>query len=109
MTTQFALFPDKQAIQPVDHAPYQKYSQESYAAADAILPAAHTLRRQVYDYILSCGDRGATDDETQVALAMNPSTQRPRRVELYEQDLICKLGITRKTRSGRNAAVWISL
>jgi hypothetical protein len=41
----------------------------------------------------------------QLALGMNPSTQRPRRIELERRGLVVKDG-TRKTSSGRMAVVW---
>jgi hypothetical protein len=38
-------------------------------------------------------------------LAMNPSTVRPRRVELARKGLIVQSG-TRRTTSGRMAGIW---
>ena len=67
---------------------------------------ARTLRQQVLDYIREQGVNGATDEEIQDALQMNPSTQRPRRVELMKMGRIAANG-TRKTKSGRLASVWI--
>jgi hypothetical protein len=60
----------------------------------------------VFHFIQEQGWRGATDEEIQTALDMNPSTQRPRRVELVDQGLIQDSGRTRLTRSKRAAAVW---
>jgi DNA-directed RNA polymerase subunit RPC12/RpoP len=81
----------------------------SIAAADAIKPCADTLRARVLDYIRKQGKTGATDDEIQVALNMNGSTQRPRRIELFQQGKICMATEMRLTRAGRKANVWISL
>jgi hypothetical protein len=39
-------------------------------------------------------------------LGMNPSTQRPRRIELCQRNLIVDSGTTRLTTSGRKAVVW---
>jgi hypothetical protein len=89
----------------VETAPYHPHSAESKEAADAILPVAGTHRRKVYDFISARGNWGATDEEIQLGLAMNPSTQRPRRVELVKAKLIIQCG-QRKTTSRRNAAVW---
>jgi hypothetical protein len=87
-------------------APYQPHSPTSIAAAVAITPDTPTLRRQVLDYIVSQGQRGATDEQIQEALAMNPSTQRPRRIELVRDGLVRDSGTTRLTGSGRKAVVW---
>jgi hypothetical protein len=81
----------------------------SVAAADAIKPCADTLRARVLDYIREQGKTGATDDEIQVALNMNGSTQRPRRVELFQAGKICMAPMMRKTRAGRNANVWVAI
>lgn len=85
--------------------PAQVHSETSVEAADAIASAASTLRERVYDWL--AGQNGATDEEMQEALGMNPSTQRPRRVELVEQGRVKDSGMRHKTRSGRNAVVWV--
>lgn len=94
-------------------APFIRQSATSRQAAELILPKAGTLRRKVYDFIAGCGPRGATDDEMQARIPMDPSTQRPRRIELHKARLIeaasntdCTAR-TRKTRSGRDAVVWV--
>lgn len=88
--------------------PYQRHSATSKQAARAIEPKVGTLRRQVLEYIKSAGKTGASDEEIQIGLNMNPSTQRPRRIELARAGLIRYLVETRKTTSGRNAVVWIA-
>lgn len=80
----------------------------SIAAADAIKPCADTLRKRVLEYIRAQGRTGATDDEIQVALNMNGSTQRPRRIELFQQGKICMAPFMRRTRAGRRANVWVT-
>lgn len=42
----------------------------------------------------------------QTSIPMNPSTQRPRRIELQAMGLVSDTGRTRETRAGRNAVVW---
>lgn len=86
--------------------PYQQHSGTSREAALSMEQDARTLRQQVLDYIREQGVNGATDEEIQDALHMNPSTQRPRRVELMKMGKITING-TRKTKSGRLASVWI--
>ena len=85
--------------------PAQAHSATSKAAADGIKILAAGLRGRVLSFIDSCGERGATDEEISQATGINPSTARPRRVELATRGLITKNG-TRKTASGRMADVW---
>lgn len=84
---------------------YQAHSQTSKDAAREIERSAATFRGMVYRAL--CESDGLTDDEMQQILNMNPSTQRPRRIELVEKGLVKHSGETRKTRSGRKAAVWV--
>lgn len=88
--------------------PAQRHSPTSVAAAEEIKPAAATLRQAVLEFLCLCGSDGATDEEMQTALGMNPSTQRPRRVELCEQGLAYDSNRKRLTKSGRQAVVWQS-
>lgn len=76
-------------------------------AAVAIYPASGTARRRVLDAIALSGDGGLTDEDMQDALNMNPSTQRPRRVELVEGGWVEDSGKRRSTASQRDAAVWV--
>ena len=87
--------------------PFQPHSDTSLGAAVAILPDVGTLRRKVYDYLLRCGAYGSTDEEMQWGMAMDASTQRPRRVELVERHWVEDSGVRRKTRKGRQATVWV--
>ncbi len=87
--------------------PFQRHSGTSIAAAGEMEECTTTLRGQIYRYLARCLSNGATDDEIQVALNMNPSTQRPRRIELWDRGLVRDSGQRRKTRAGRNAAVWV--
>ena len=89
-----------------EHPPYQKHSVTSFDAATAIKPDAGTLREQVFQFLSGRGSVGATDLEMQELIPMNPSTQRPRRIELLNAERIVDTGEKRKTPSGRNATVW---
>jgi hypothetical protein len=62
------------------------------------------MRGRVLELLRECGP--LTDEEMQVRLEMNPSTQRPRRIELVGMGLVVDSGTTRKTRSGRSAVAW---
>ena len=93
---------------PFGLPPFQRHSETSREASISIYPRVGTQRRIVLDYLRQRGDLGATDDEMQVALDMNPSTQRPRRVELERGELVVKTAMTRPTRAGRKAAVYVA-
>ncbi len=97
---QLSLFDNP--IQPT--APFVATSETSREAAEEIAPITGELRQRVYCYI-SEQPNGATDEECQIGLNMPANTQRPRRIELERMGWIEKNG-TRKTRSGRDAAVW---
>jgi hypothetical protein len=86
-------------------APSVKGSATSAAAADSLVPKTlNALQRRVLE-LLRENPHGLTDEEQQAALAMNPSTQRPRRIELARRGLVVEAG-TRRTASGRMATVW---
>ncbi|MFN9286738.1 MAG: hypothetical protein ACK6EB_01625, partial [Planctomyces sp.] len=81
------------------------HSITSMQAADSMDAKALTrLHRLVLDFLRGRPD-GATDEEIASGLGLNPSTERPRRIELARRGLIVTGG-TRKTASGRNADVW---
>ena len=89
--------------------PFQKHSDTSLAAAFEAGPNAGTQQARVLEYLRKYHDIGATDEDMQLYLGMNPSTQRPRRIELVQQGLVRDSGSTRPTRSGRQATVWVAL
>jgi hypothetical protein len=87
-------------------APSVNGSATSAAAADSLAPATlNAMQRRVYEFLLTRGAAGATDEEMQNGLPMPASTQRPRRVELARKGLIVDSG-TRRTTSGRMATIW---
>jgi hypothetical protein len=92
-----------------DMLPYVKGSATSHAAAESMKPHARTIRQRVYEYILSRGGFGCTDEEVIAALGVSPSTARPRRGELVQMGAVKKTGDTRRTRSGRQAAVYVGI
>lgn len=84
---------------------FQRHSATSRAAAESLSAATLSQsQRRVLEFIGSRPD-GATDEEIAAGLDMNPSTARPRRIELVGLGLVVKAGV-RKTRSRRNADVW---
>lgn len=87
-------------------APAVRHSPTSVAAAESLTwETMNEGQRKVYQFIAAQGGHGATDEECQLRMPMDPSTQRPRRRELERQGLIIKDG-TRKTRANKAAAVW---
>lgn len=86
-------------------APYIPGSDTSEEAAEAIEPRLSLLQELVL-VVLRHRPNGLTDEEMQTEAVMQPSTQRPRRVELVAQGLVEDSGTRRKTRSGRSAVVW---
>jgi hypothetical protein len=89
-------------------APSVNGSATSAAAADLLGPATlNALQRRVLELLQATPD-GLTDEEMARRLGMNPSTQRPRRIELARRGLVVTCG-TRRTASGRNADVWKSI
>lgn len=81
----------------------QQHSPTSIAAAAAIRPARPNLREKVYAAIAEHGP--LTDEQLADLLEMNPSTVRPRRIELQRAGRIHEAGKT-KTKSGRKAVTW---
>jgi hypothetical protein len=88
--------------------PFQRGSETSKAAAEQAAPSAKTLRAAVLRHIVSRGAFGATDEEMQRDMPMQPNTQRPRRRELALAGLIADSGVKRLTASGCKAVVWIA-
>ena len=85
-------------------APSVNGSITSAAAADELdATTLNAMQRRVLAYLEQHGP--ATDEEIATGLGMNPSTQRPRRIELERFGLVVKDG-TRRTSSGRMAVVW---
>lgn len=100
-------FLDSQCDLPLfaQRAPAINGSATSAAAADSLGPATlNALQRRVLELLQVTPD-GLTDEEMQTRLGMNPSTQRPRRIELARRGLVVEAG-TRRIASGRMAVVW---
>lgn len=83
--------------------PAQRHSPTSVAAAEAIAPDQNTVRERVYRCILTDGP--ITDEGIANKLSMNPSTARPRRVELVDAGRVVAAGKSH-TASGRSAVAW---
>lgn len=88
--------------------PHQKHSPTSKAAARSIKPKLPSLKAVVFSFVSKCGEYGCTDEQAQMALGMDPSTQRPRRVELVREGWVANSGRQRLTQSNRMATVWVA-
>ena len=102
----------------------QEHSDTSREAAAKIEPHRGKMQTLVYQAIKSAGqtmvsDRdvfhanwngavvgGLSDEEGIAITGLSPSTYRPRRVELVEQNRVRDSGLRRRTRSNRRAVVW---
>lgn len=93
------LFPTDNVV-PI--APWQKHSATSKEASRKIQAKTPSLRDKVYSVLKY---RAMTDEELSDTLGMNPSTCRPRRIELVGMGLVETVGIS-VTKSGRRAQVW---
>jgi predicted ArsR family transcriptional regulator len=86
-------------------APSVRGSATSREAAESLdAKTLNALQRRVLEFITARPD-GATDEEIASGLGLNPSTARPRRIELARRGLIVEAGV-RKTASKRNAVAW---
>ncbi len=88
------------------HIAYQGHSTTSERAAQQIAGGADSLRRKVLAIIQRQGP--ISDDDGMMCTGMNPSTYRPRRIELCKLGLVRDSGLQGKTRSGRACTLWIS-
>jgi predicted ArsR family transcriptional regulator len=86
-------------------APSVRGSATSREAADSLdARTLNALQRRVLEFVRARPE-GATDEEIAAGLGLNPSTARPRRIELARRGLIVEAGV-RKTASKRAAVVW---
>lgn len=94
-------------------APYQRGSDTSREAAEKVSNSAG-IRAMVLAHIKAEGRAGATIDEVAIYLSdalgrmVAPGTASARVKELEDAGAICKTPERRKTRSGRNAVVYLA-
>lgn len=81
----------------------------SAAALASVTPAIPSIQRRVYEFIFNQGQNGATADEIEAALGIPGNTIRPRLRELeFDEQKIILTEVTRLTRRGRKACVYIA-
>jgi predicted transcriptional regulator len=88
-------------------APYQPSSDTSREAAISKAQRLPEERTAVYRAIVRSGETGRTWSELVEELGLSP-TANGRVLELREMGLIVDSGRRRKTKAGRNAAVYVA-
>ena len=83
--------------------PFQSHSSTSMDAARSIAGRVSNLQQIVLNCIRDCP---STDEQIIATTGLNPSTARPRRLELQTLGLIRDSGRTASTASGRRATIW---
>jgi hypothetical protein len=76
------------------------------AAANSISPWGITVGQQKIFDALSMHRDGLTDEEICEVTGLEGSSERPRRIELWEHGWVEDAGERRATRRGRKAIVW---
>lgn len=103
MSFQYVDLFGEERLPPGFEPPAQQDSPTSVAAAEAIRPSVNQLQLRILELLRDTGP--ATDEDIAANTQMNPSTERPRRVELVKAGLVAQVG-EHKTSSGRRAALW---
>jgi len=89
-------------------APGHNFRDTSIAAAEHMKPKAAAIRLRVLAEIQIRGSTGATCDELEQAFGMSHQTVSARLRELNLSGHVLDSEQRRKTRSGRNAIVWVA-
>jgi hypothetical protein len=80
----------------------------SFAAHRQIRKCAPDMRRRIME-ALRASASGLTDEQLCDATGLQPSSLRPRRIELVESLDVVAAPWTRPTKSGRQATVWMAI
>lgn len=88
-----------------DDPPAQRASLTSVAAGEAIRPVVTRLRAKVLQALYVGGP--LTDERIALTAGLNPSTERPRRIECLEAGWIRQSETDGLTAAGRRAAQWV--
>ena len=90
-----------------DGRPPRVDERTSGEAADSMLPVINTLQAEVFRLISIAGSDGMTCDEVENLMDGRHQTISARIRELSQMNMIRDSGKVRKTRSGRNARVYV--
>ena len=86
--------------------PFVANSPTSIAAAAQAEPLVQTQGELIIAFLDRQGPLGATAEEMEHGLGLGGSSLRPRLLQLRRDGLVVPAGVTRPTRSKRQAAVW---
>jgi DNA-directed RNA polymerase specialized sigma24 family protein len=86
-------------------APYQRASDTSEEAADALYDSLPGLRAAVLQAYVEAGTRGLTPDECASAIGETVLAVRPRVTEMLQAGLLERTGEKRRNASGMRANV----
>lgn len=89
--------------------PFVAGSDTSKEAAKSSKELARRLRQLIYRAISKSEDRGYICDEIEIEFTIPHQSASPRFGELAERGMIRDSGERRKTKSKRNAAVWVAV
>jgi hypothetical protein len=81
---------------------------ESRVAYELTKPSHQAIRVEVYQFVLSRGQNGATADEVAAHFEALHNRTSPRMTELRQMFLIRETGVRRRTRQGMQAAVYVA-
>ena len=87
-------------------APYQRGSETSKMAAKQVEKTAASMLEQVYQWLLTRRNHGATSDEIAANMGIVNATAGARRRDLELMGAVIKTGERRQTRSGGWAEVY---
>jgi hypothetical protein len=79
----------------------------SIAAQIKAAPRMSEKRTRIYQYLIDRVERGATDQEMQIALKISGDTLRPTRGKLLKDGLIYDSGKRRTNENGNECIVWV--
>lgn len=103
---QLSLIPKPKPLWNPEPPTGANHPRTSLEAAERIKPITGKQQIIVYEFILSRGEHGATDEEILDGTSLGPNSVRGRRGALACDDRIIKTDFTRKTKSGNDATVW---
>jgi hypothetical protein len=104
MSSFFTAWEQSQRIEP----PYARGSETSQAAAASVEPHVNRLEQVVLTAIQFAGLHGMTCDEVEESQALSHQTASARINGLASRRIIMDSGRRRRTRSERQAVVWVA-
>jgi len=96
-------------LNPPPRLPYQRGSDTSQAAAEAIQPYADIQRERVFWWVVGCGVHGATMKEAEAQMPIKRASACPRFNELQKRWVTSQgtAGLMKTTRRRDKCAVYV--